>query len=63
MKAFYAQPEEGGEGQAVAQYDVLLNPLVGPAQLDDPIQVWRSLAVDLGRTVATPQAAGAAPAN
>ena len=52
VKAFYAQPEEeGGEGQAVAQYDVLLSPGAGPQQLDDPIQVWRSLSVDLGRTV------------
>ncbi len=59
VKAFYAAPDaEGEQGQAVAQYDVLLNPLVGPAQLDDPIQVWRSLAADLGRTVTTP--AGAA---
>ncbi len=57
VKAFYAQPEEeGGEGQAVAQYDVLLSPGAGPQQLDDPIQVWRSLSVDLGRTV-TPAAA------
>jgi len=48
----------------VAQYDVLLNDGAGPAQLDDPIQVWRSLAVDLGRTVATPQAdAGIPPAR
>jgi hypothetical protein len=38
-------------GQAVAQYDVLLNEGGGAAQLDDPIQVWRSLAIDLGRTV------------
>lgn len=57
VKAFYAAPEGGGDGQAVAQYDVLLNPLVGPSQLDDPVQIWRSLAADLGRTVATPQAA------
>ncbi len=58
VKAFYAAPEtEGGEPQAVAQYDVLLSPGAGPAQLDDPIQVWRSLAIDLGRTVATPGAA------
>ncbi len=54
VKAFHALPEEdGGEGQAVAQYDVLLSDGAGPRQLDDPIQVWRSLAVDLGRTVAT----------
>lgn len=53
VKAFYAAPDDGTEGQAVAQYDVLLNPLVGPTQLDDPIQIWRSLAVDLGRTVAS----------
>ncbi len=59
VKAFYAIPEEeGGEGRAVAQYDVLLSPGAGPAQLDDHIQVWRSLAVDLGRTVTT---AGTAP--
>lgn len=52
VKAFYAAPEtEGGEGQAVAQYDVLLSPGAGAGQLDDPIQVWRSLSVDLGRTV------------
>ena len=63
VKAFYAAPdEEGGDGQAVAQYDVLLSQGAGVAQLDDPIQVWRSLAVDLGRTVATPQPATAAPA-
>ena len=63
VKAFYAAPDaEGGDPQAVAQYDVLLSPGAGPQQLDDPIQVWRSLAVDLGRTVATPGAA-AAPAN
>jgi hypothetical protein len=57
VKAFYAAPEEGttGPGQAVAQYDVLLNAGGGAAQLDDPIQVWRSLAIDLGRTV-SPQA-------
>lgn len=56
VKAFYAQPEEdGGEGQAVAQYDVLLSPGAGPQQLDDPIQVWRSLSVDLGRTVTPAQ--------
>lgn len=64
VKAFYAVPEEeGAEGRAVAQYDVLLSPGAGPAQLDDHIQVWRSLAVDLGRTVttATP-AASPAPA-
>ncbi len=35
--------DEGGEPQAVAQYDVLLSPGAGPTQLDDPIQVWRSL--------------------
>lgn len=66
VKAFYAMPEEeGGEGRAVAQYDVLLSPGAGPAQLDDHIQVWRSLAVDLGRTVTTvaPAAAPPAPAN
>ena len=52
VKAFYAAPEtEGGAGQAVAQYDVLLSQGAGPAQLDDPIQVWRSLSMDLGRTV------------
>jgi hypothetical protein len=53
VKAFYAAPEEGSNapGQAVAQYDVLLNAGGGAAQLDDPIQVWRSLAIDLGRTV------------
>lgn len=57
VKAFYAAPEEGvpGPGQAVAQYDVLLTAGGGAAQLDDPIQVWRSLAIDLGRTV-SPQA-------
>lgn len=57
VKAFYAAPEEGtnAPGQAVAQYDVLLNEGGGAAQLDDPIQVWRSLAIDLGRTV-SPQA-------
>jgi hypothetical protein len=61
VKAFHALPEEeGGEPQAVAQYDVLLNAGAGPEQLDDPIQVWRSLAVDLGRTVATEQPAAAA---
>ena len=65
VKAFYAAPEAaGGDGQAVAQYDVLLSQGAGAQQLDDPIQVWRSLAVDLGRTVATDQpAAAAAPAN
>lgn len=63
VKAFYAEPEtEGGEGQAVAQYDVLLVPGVGAAQLDDPLQVWRSLAVDLGRTVTTPPGAATPPA-
>lgn len=53
VKAFYAAPEEGttAPGQAVAQYDVLLNAGGGAAQLDDHIQVWRSLAIDLGRTV------------
>ena len=62
VKAFYAAPEtEGADPQAVAQYDVLLSPGAGPQQLDDPIQVWRSLAVDLGRTVATPQPAAATP--
>ena len=64
VKAFHALPEEeGGEPQAVAQYDVLLSAGAGPEQLDDPIQVWRSLAVDLGRTVATEQPAGAVPAQ
>lgn len=62
VKAFYALPEEeGGQGQAVAQYDVLLSRGAGPEQLDDPIQVWRSLAMDLGRTVTTPEGATAAP--
>ena len=57
VKAFHAPAEtEGGDPQAVAQYDVLLSPGAGPQQLDDPIQVWRSLASDLGRTVASPQA-------
>jgi len=52
VKAFHALPEEeGGEGQAVAQFDVLLSQGGGAAQLDDPVQVWRSLALDLGRTV------------
>ncbi|WP_396594991.1 YbjN domain-containing protein [Brevundimonas sp. R86498] len=52
VKAFHALPEvEGGEGQAVAQFDVLLSEGGGAAQLDDPIQVWRSLSLDLGRTV------------
>jgi len=61
VKAFYATPEtEGADGQAVAQYDVLLSQGAGPQQLDDPIQVWRSLASDLGRTVATEQPAAAA---
>lgn len=61
VKAFYALPEEeGGEGQAVAQYDVLLSRGAGPEQLDDPIQVWRSLAMDLGRTVTTPAEGAAA---
>ncbi len=61
VKAFYAAPEtEGADPQAVAQYDVLLSQGAGPQQLDDPIQVWRSLAVDLGRTVATEQPAAAA---
>ncbi len=57
VKAFYAAPEDGttAPGQAVAQYDVLLNQGGGAAQLDDHIQVWRSLAIDLGRTV-SPQA-------
>ena len=60
VKAFYATPEtEGGDAQAVAQYDILLSPGAGPQQLDDPIQVWRSLASDLGRTVATEQPAAA----
>lgn len=63
VKAFYAAPETEGEpGQAVAQYDVLLNPVVGPSQLDDPIQVWRSLSLDLGRTVTTPAATTETPA-
>lgn len=62
VKAFYALPEEeGGEGQAVAQYDVLLSRGAGPEQLDDPIQVWRSLATDLGRTVTTPVGSAAPP--
>ena len=62
VKAFHAAPEtEGAEPQAVAQYDVLLSPGAGPEQLDDPIQVWRSLAIDLGRTVATSQAGAATP--
>lgn len=52
VKAFHALPEvEGGEGQAVAQFDVLLSEGGGATQLDDPIQVWRSLSLDLGRTV------------
>jgi len=56
VKAFYAAPAaEGGEGQAVAQYDVLLSAGVDAGQLDDHIQVWRSLALDLGRAVASPQ--------
>lgn len=60
VKAYYAAPDaEGGDPQAVAQYDVLLSQGAGPEQLDDPIQVWRSLAVDLGRTVASPQPAAA----
>lgn len=62
VKAFYAAPEaEGDDGQAVAQYDVLLSQGAGPNQLDDPLQVWRSLATDLGRTVATEQPAAATP--
>ena len=62
VKAFYAEPEaEGGDGQAVAQYDVLLSRGAGPEQLDDPIQVWRSLSADLGRTVTTEQPATATP--
>ena len=61
VKSFYAAPEtEGAEGEAVAQYDVLLVAGAGANQLDDPIQVWRSLAIDLGRTVATPQTGAAA---
>ncbi len=57
VKAFRAAPEtEGGDPQAVAQYDVLLSQGAGPEQLDDAIQVWRSLALDLGATVSTPQA-------
>lgn len=64
VKAFHALPEEaGGEPQAVAQYDVLLSAGAGPRQLDDAIQVWRSLAVDLGRTVTTTQAAATPPAQ
>jgi len=63
VKAFHALPEdEGGEGQAVAQFDVLLSQGGGAAQLDDPIQVWRSLAIDLGRTV-NPAPPGNAPAQ
>jgi len=62
VKAFYAAPEgEGGDPQAVAQYDVLLSQGAGATQLDDPIQVWRALAVDLGRTVATEQPAATTP--
>ncbi len=58
VKAFYAEPETpDSEAQAVAQYDVLLSRAAGPEQLDDPIQVWRSLSMDLGRTVTTPEAA------
>ena len=60
VKAFTAAPEEGGDPQAVAQYDVLLSRGAGPEQLDDPIQVWRSLAMDLGATVASPEAAAPA---
>jgi Putative bacterial sensory transduction regulator len=60
VKAFYAFSQEENEGQAVAQYDVLLNPVIGPAQLDDPIQVWRSLANDLGRTVTVATTTGTA---
>ncbi len=56
VKAFYAAPETGTEGTAVAQYDILLVPTVGADQLDDPIQVWRSLIADLGRTVTPPPA-------
>ncbi|WP_298158829.1 YbjN domain-containing protein [Brevundimonas sp.] len=64
VKAFHALPEdEGGAPQAVAQYDVLLSAGAGPEQLDDPIQVWRSLSMDLGRTVTTEQPATAAPAQ
>lgn len=52
VKAVHALPEvEGGDGQAVAQFDVLLSEGGGATQLDDPIQVWRSLSLDLGRTV------------
>ena len=62
VKAFHAAPEEeGGDPQAVAQYDVLLSDGAGPEQLDDPIQVWRSLSMDLGRTVTTEQPAAATP--
>lgn len=60
VKAFYAYSTEANEGQAVAQYDVLFSPVIGPAQMEDPIQVWRSLSNDLGRTVTV--AATAAPA-
>jgi hypothetical protein len=61
VKAFYAVPDvEGGEGRAVAQYDLLLNRDVGASQLDDPIQIWRSLAIDLGRTVSPPPTSAAA---
>ena len=62
VKAFHAAPEtEGGDPQAVAQYDVLLYPGAGAQQMDDPIQVWRSLAMDLGRTVTAPEGATATP--
>lgn len=64
VKAFYAEPEAaGGAGQAVAQYDVLLSRGAGAEQLDDPIQVWRSLSMDLGRTVTTPAGAATPPAD
>lgn len=64
VKAFYAAPEtEGGDPQAVAQFDVLLHPGAGAQQLDDPIQVWRSLSMDLGRTVNAPAGGAAAPAT
>jgi hypothetical protein len=64
VKAFSAAPETaGGEPQAVAQYDVLLNQGADATQLDDPIQVWRSLATDLGRTVASPQPTASPPAQ
>lgn len=64
VKAFHAEPETpGGDDRAVAQYDVLFSRGAGPEQLDDPIQVWRSLAVDLGRTVTTSEGAATPPAE